>query len=199
MFSLSGEYAGLGFDKKWTKLELDTRFYRRIVGDLVARHHLAVRRLFEVDGTPIPRSAKFFLGGGRNMRGYDTRKVGPQCYIEIRRNEEGNRKCLEQRPESNSLVRSFARGGMASFYTTFELEYPLVREAKMKGVVFIDGGNVFKESFRTDGDDFLRYDYGFGMRWFSPLGVLRFEFAYPVDKKPWERSSIFFFDIGQLF
>ncbi|MCY4643856.1 MAG: outer membrane protein assembly factor BamA [Bacteriovoracales bacterium] len=196
--SISGEYAGLGFEKKWTKLELDTRYYHRIVGDLVARHHLAIGQLFRVDDQPIPRSAKFFLGGGRNMRGYETRKVGPQCYL-VPQGDSGQGECTRQRPESNRPIRSFAQGGMASLFTTFELEYPLVREARMKAVVFVDAGNVYEEEFRSQDGNFLRYDYGFGMRWFSPLGVLRFEFAYPLEKKPWEKSSVFFFDIGQLF
>ena len=42
-------------------------------------------------------------------------------------------------------------------------------------------------------------DYGFGFRWFSPIGVLRFEFGYPIDPSPKDEGSKFHFDIGQLF
>jgi outer membrane protein insertion porin family len=45
----------------------------------------------------------------------------------------------------------------------------------------------------------LRTDYGFGFRWFSPIGVLRFEFGFPVNPRKNEAGNQFNFDIGQLF
>ena len=42
-------------------------------------------------------------------------------------------------------------------------------------------------------------DYGFGLRWFSPIGVLRFEFGYPINPENENAGSQFHFDIGQLF
>ena len=179
--SFSAEYAGLGFDKKWGKLEGEARYYRKIVGDLVLRYRFTVGQLYQVEGHPTPRSIKFFLGGPRNMRGHAPRKVGPQL-----------------QDEENPL-RFFALGGRGKLYSTLEFEYPLAREAGLKWVVFTDAGNVYEKGFATSGGDFLRYDYGFGIRWFSPIGVLRFEVGYPIDKKPHEDSSHFFFDIGQLF
>lgn len=181
--SVSAEYAGLGFDKKWSKLELDGRLYHRIIGDLVLRYRLTAGRLFSVEGRPIPRSIKFFLGGPRNMRGYSLRDIGPQ---------------LEDSTEHGS-PRFFAQGGISSLYSTLEFEYPLVREAGIKWVIFADAGNVYEDAFSTKGKDFLRYDYGFGLRWFAPIGVLRFEFGYPINKRPREDAGQFFFDIGQLF
>ena len=179
--NFSTEYAGLGFEKKWTKLEWDSRFYYRITNDLVLRYRLMAGRLFRVENRRIPRSIKFFLGGPRNMRGYALRQVGPQ---------------LE---DPNRPYRLFASGGMSKLYSTLEFEYPLVKEAGIKCVVFADAGNVYRESFDPEGNDFLRYDYGFGFRWFAPIGVLRIEFGYPINKKANEDSGHFFFDIGQLF
>ena len=181
--SISTEYAGLGFDKKWAKMDLDTRFYSKIIGDLVFRYRLTAGRIFLVGGRKIPRSIKFFLGGPRNMRGYSLKDLGPQ----------------KKDKDRKGFLRTFAQGGISSLYSTVELEYPLVREAGIKGVIFADAGNVYKDVFSTQGESFLRYDYGFGFRWFSPIGVLRFEFGYPVKKKEGESPSQFFFDIGQLF
>jgi outer membrane protein assembly factor BamA len=51
--------------------------------------------------------------------------------------------------------------------------------------MFYDAGNVFEEDWgdigEENGDDILRQNYGFGFRWFSPIGVLRFEFGYPIN------------------
>jgi len=58
-------------------------------------------------------------------------------------------------------------------------------------------GNTFPE----DDYDFtnLRKSAGFGFRWFSPLGPLRFEWGIPLDKKPGEDSVLFDFSIGAPF
>ncbi len=185
--SVSTEYAGVGFDKKWVKSEVDLRYYQSIIGELVMRTRFLGGRLFVVDGNPIPRNTKFFLGGPRNMRGYGSRDISPK--------QEG-----QDTSTSPPATRVYSVGGLSSLYSTLEFEHPLVKEAGMKWVVFMDAGNVYQEAFtQTPGDDFLRYDYGFGIRWFSPIGVLRFEFGYPINQKEGEDSSQFFFDIGQLF
>ena len=40
---------------------------------------------------------------------------------------------------------------------------------------------------------------GFGIRWFSPLGPLRFEWGFPLKPLPYEESSVFEFTIGNFF
>ena len=45
----------------------------------------------------------------------------------------------------------------------------------------------------------LRTSYGFGFRWFSPLGPLRFEWGYPFKPLSYEQSSQFEFTIGNFF
>ena len=45
----------------------------------------------------------------------------------------------------------------------------------------------------------LRTSWGFGIRWFSPLGPLRFEWGFPFKPLPYEESSVFEFTIGNFF
>ncbi|MCA9616477.1 MAG: BamA/TamA family outer membrane protein, partial [Myxococcales bacterium] len=40
---------------------------------------------------------------------------------------------------------------------------------------------------------------GFGFRWFSPLGPLRFEWGFPIDRRSWEKTVRFEFTIGNSF
>ena len=176
--SLSSEYAGLGGVKKWFKLEMDTRYFYRVYGDLVFRSRLYASRIYEVDDRAIPRTEKFTLGGARNLRGYPFEGIGPKLEVET---------------ENGKVI--YNRGGEFAAYTSLELEHPLAREAGLKWVVFFDAGDA------GDVDNFNLYmDYGFGLRWFSPIGVLRFEWGFPIKTDETTVSdSQFFFDIGQLF
>ena len=179
--SASTEYAGIGFDQKWFRNELDARYYKKIIGDLVFRTRFFASKLETVDGQAIPRSQKFALGGPRNMRGYDIEAIGPK----------------ETAPDDLGRPRTFNTRDLFSTFTTIELEHPLAREAGLKWVIFADAGHVG----RYDNIKLFK-DYGFGFRWFSPIGVLRFEFGFPLDEindPGFDNGSQFHFDIGQLF
>jgi outer membrane protein insertion porin family len=45
----------------------------------------------------------------------------------------------------------------------------------------------------------MRASWGFGIRWFSPLGPLRFEWGFPFNPLPFEEHSVFEFTIGNFF
>ena len=45
----------------------------------------------------------------------------------------------------------------------------------------------------------LRTSWGFGLRWFSPLGPLRFEYGFPFAPLPFEDTRRFEFTIGNFF
>jgi outer membrane protein insertion porin family len=45
----------------------------------------------------------------------------------------------------------------------------------------------------------MRTSWGFGLRWLSPLGPLRFEWGFPFKALPYEESSVFEFTIGNFF
>jgi len=175
--SLASEYAGVGGDKKWAKYEGDGRYFKKVYGDLVLRTRLYTARLDKINGHGVPRAERFTLGGSRNLRGYNFNAIGPKKSILV-----------------NGRSIPFNEGAFFTAFTSWELEHPLAREAGLKWVVFFDAGDAGPiQSFKT----FM--DYGFGLRWFSPIGVLRFEFGYPINPDPTVAGSQFHFDIGQLF
>lgn len=182
--SASLEYTGLGGSMRWMKAELEGRYYKSVWGDLVFRSRLTTAQLFKTTEREIPRIEKFSMGGARNMRGFNLEDIGPRRLA--RNTETGN-------------LDMFNFGGLFSVLTTFELEHPLIKEAGLKWVLFYDAGNVYEQRIGKDNDYSLRSDYGFGFRWFSPIGILRFEFGFPINKKSTEDSNQFHFDIGQLF
>ncbi|WP_372652451.1 outer membrane protein assembly factor BamA [Halobacteriovorax sp.] len=177
--SLSAEYAGVGGDKKWFRNEVDGRLFHRVVGDLIFRSRVFAGKI-ERDGRAIPRTEKYTLGGSRNLRGYSYEDVGPK-------------KTVNATIDGINRDYTFNSGALFSAFTQIELEHPLAREAGLKWVLFFDAGDS-----STVGEFDLKMDYGFGFRWFSPIGVLRFEFGYPLGDKE-QAGSQFHFDIGQLF
>ncbi|MBL4817937.1 MAG: BamA/TamA family outer membrane protein, partial [Deltaproteobacteria bacterium] len=112
--------------------------------------------------------------------------------------------------------------------TNLELEFPLIRSINLFGVGFFDMGNVyapdeglfyvgsgdFKERYKGYHDP-LGFFYGlglysavgFGLRWFSPMGTLRFEWGFPLVRRPHGTPSMpagdssmqFLFTLGQSF
>ncbi|WPU64681.1 outer membrane protein assembly factor BamA [Peredibacter starrii] len=186
------EYTGLGGTMRWMKAEVEGRYYRPIIGDLVLRTRVNGQQLFKTTSRDIPRVERFSMGGARNMRGFNLEDIGPR---RLARNTD------------TKQLEAFNFGGLFSFLTTVELEHPIVKEAGLKWVVFYDTGNVWDTRPGINNDYSLRANYGFGFRWFSPIGVLRFEFGFPVNprkdrlgvKGDNEAGNQFNFDIGQLF
>ncbi|MBI3353333.1 MAG: BamA/TamA family outer membrane protein [Nitrospirae bacterium] len=100
-------------------------------------------------------------------------------------------------------------GGNKELLFNIELTFPLIPEAKIRGVAFFDAGRSFNDN--EDLDDhgachdgecrkqWLRYSIGAGIRWISPVGPLRLEWGYKLGKYTWESQSAFEFAIGTFF
>ncbi len=181
-FRLSNAYTGVGWDeKKWIKSEFIAQYYKRLYGEFVFRSRLRMGKIIK-NGRPIPRSEKLVMGGQNDLRGYHRTNIGPQRAAIV-----------------DDVKRTFALGGLGSFLSTMEVEHPLVHEAGLKWALFFDAGNIFENHFGNNGIYDLRMDWGFGLRWYSPIGLLRFEMAYPIARRPGEAGHKFNFDIGQSF
>lgn len=182
--SLSLETAGvlgLDGDKSFVKAIANNRYYTRLVGDLVFRNSTEYGEVHGQNGKGVPPSERFYLGGPNNLKGYNFYSVGPS----------------REKVISGGSYR-IPSGGKSEFYSLFEVEHPIVREAGLKFVIFYDIGNVY--AGRPDFTNLaVRQDAGFGFRWFSPIGPLRFEWGFPINKKPEDDNSVFQFFIGPPF
>jgi outer membrane protein insertion porin family len=176
--SVTLETAGLGGQKSFVKSVMNNRFYFRIVGDLVFRNSTEFGQILGLGGAPIPPSEKFFLGGPNNMKGFQLFSLGPSRTVV---------------PSSGGAPFSQPIGGTTEFFSLFEVEYPILREAGIKAVLFFDAGNNWATFPSTNFG--LLADAGFGFRWFSPIGPLRFEWGYPISGGP----PVFQFFIGPPF
>ena len=175
------ETAGLGGDKHFFKWDLNNRFYKKVIGDLVFRNSTEVGQILAWSGYGLPPAEKFYLGGPNNMKGFEFFTLGPYVV-----SADGRRKV--------------PLGGEFQAFSLFELEHPIIKEAGLKFVAFFDVGNSWGGSGANDSAKLaVRADYGWGIRWFSPIGPLRFEFGYPINPQAFESSSVFQFFIGPPF
>ena len=62
----------------------------------------------------------------------------------------------------------------------------------------LDGGWVWGQDDNLSLSD-LRYSAGIGISWISPLGPMKFSYAYPVNNKPGDKLQRFQFSIGTGF
>lgn len=182
--SMSLEYAGVGGEKKYTLGYATARYYQKIFWDLVFRNNLTYGYVTAPDGKP-PFNELFLLGGANTLRGYEWFKIGRTKPSEIK-NANGT---------GTGTFRDVPFGGQQQVFYNSELEFSLIGEAGIKGVLFYDVG------YADDVIPFsaLRSDIGFGFRWFSPIGPLRFEWGFPIDRRQGENATNFEFSIGSPF
>jgi outer membrane protein insertion porin family len=77
----------------------------------------------------------------------------------------------------------------------FDFLFPLIKNAGMKGLVFFDTGNDWESGYHLND---LRKTAGVGIRWYSPIGPLRLEWGYVLDRKEGESASRWEFTIGMF-
>lgn len=173
----SVEWAGglLGGDAAFLKYGFDGSKYFPLWWDHVLTLHASAGFIQPLQGRSIPIYERYYLGGINSLRGFGTRDVGPED------------------PETGEVI-----GGDKELLFNVEYLFPLVPEAKVRGVLFFDAGNAWDVG-QAYLETSLRRSAGAGVRWFSPMGPLRLEWGYVLDRKEGEDSSQWEFSIGGFF
>jgi outer membrane protein insertion porin family len=115
----------------------------------------------------IPLPERFFMGGSESHRGFSINQAGPR-----------------------DLDKGFPIGGNALFLNSLELRMPFA-ENRLGFVLFQDAGNVYSsirlmrllkvhQSSPTD-FDYTVHAVGFGFRYKTPVGPLRFDVGYSLN------------------
>jgi outer membrane protein insertion porin family len=90
-------------------------------------------------------------------------------------------------------------GGNKQLIFNTEYAFPILTEAKLKGVIFFDAGRGYDNADRIKLSG-LRYGAGFGIRLLLPIGPIRLEWGKNLNPKPGEKSGFLpEFSIGTLF
>jgi len=101
----------------------------------------------------VPPDLRFFAGGDRSIRGYKYKSISP-------RNADGT------------------LSGASSLLTA-SVEYQYNLTGKWWSALFYDVGEAvdhFKENNWKEGA-------GFGVRWLSPIGPVKFDLAFPINDR----------------
>jgi outer membrane protein insertion porin family len=187
----SFERSGIGGDADYFKSRTTFSAYRGMQEwldfDLIARYK--ARYYYAEDKGYLPLAERFYMGGMRSVRGYESYSLAPS-YID----ENGQRRRI---------------GGTQTFSNNFELSAPLVPKAKMRLAAFYDWGwitgrvptHVAYNNIPTHGysQDITRSSYGLALEWFSPMGPIQLIYANAIDPQPGDRTTHFEFTIGQRF
>jgi len=175
--SLSYEQTGLGGQLLYGKANAFFRYYRRLFWNVVLRTNVTYGNVIGMDSSrDVPFDQRFRLGGPYNLRGYDFTTVGRKAYSPV---VEAEALANGQSPGEARKTADITLGGTQQLYSMIELEFPLVKEAGIRGAIFYDIGLAEDDLVASE----IRSDVGLGFRWFSPMGPLRFEWGFPLNRR----------------
>jgi len=176
--SQSIERAGEGGDAQFYKFRTDFAKYQGLedyIGfDAIFRYK--ARLYYLVNDGYVPTAEKFYMGGMRSVRGYESYSLSPTL------------------PADNYGYERRV-GGEKTFSNNFELSLPLIEKAKMRFLMFLDWGAIGDNSFT----EITRGGYGGGIEWFSPVGPIQLIFANTIGEQEGDKTSAFEFSMGQRF
>jgi outer membrane protein insertion porin family len=183
-------FAGLGGSNAFIKGLLDSGWFFPI-GETTVMLRGRFGYGHGIYGKDLPLYENFYVGGIDTVRGLGFGDGGPKDR-ERRRIPTGD----PAKPFTVEIVDGDPIGGNTELIFNAEYIFPIFPEMKLKGLVFADAGQAY-EDFQNFGS--LRYTSGLGVRWLSPMGPIRLEWGYNIQKKEDESSSKFEFAFGTFF
>lgn len=120
----------------------------------------------------LPVNKRLFAGGGSSVRGYNFQSVGPLD--------------PDGAPIGGRSVVEAALEGRAKVLGRFQI------------AAFADAGAVYSESFPDFVGDYL-VGAGGGLRYLSPIGPVRLDVAFPLEKRSTDSDFQFYISLGQPF
>lgn len=171
---LTGEYDG-GFSALGTRFAA-TGYYAPFTKDGAPDDRVVLAGRAEAGaffGAPLhalPPSQRYYLGGAGTVRGYGYQQIGPMD------------------DEDEPL------GARSYQLVNLESRFRVSRELGV--VTFVDGGRAYKDQMPHFDPD-MDYAAGAGIRYFTPIGPIRFDVAVPL--KQTGQLLQFYISIGQAF
>jgi len=205
-FELADDYTGS--QNVFVRYGGFSRHYQPLFGPFVLKTNAEFGVTTSRDPLGVPITERYLIGGIFDVRGFRPRSLGPQLLV-------------SQPGEVGAPLGRLPLGGNLQIIWNSEIEFPLFKRVGISGVVFFDAGNAYNLEDRyctgSGGDTSIKFDpcfnfpdsitkgirtsVGFGFRWFSPIGPLRFEWGIPLDRQVQanEDSLVFEFTIGNFF
>ena len=169
LHSFEVQFAGLGGSNNFYKIVGSSQWHFPLVAGLTG----FVRGRFGYGSgytdANLPAAERFFLGGVTTVRGFDFRDLGPKDR------------------EDNPL------GGTS--FVQFNLEVGRSLGRLLRVVAFLDAGNVYDSTNPFDLGE-VRRSAGFGVRILTPVGPIRLDYGFKLDRRPGESIGEIGFLLG---
>jgi outer membrane protein insertion porin family len=186
------DVAGVGGDVNFIKSTIDAKHYTELMPDWVGLIRVQGGHASGWGGRDL-RMLDHFQGGPNLVRGFSPAGFGPR----------------DLTPGTNLD----ALGGSMYWAASYEIQTPLYFAPKdfgMRLALFADAGQLYDykgptfwdvtgETLTLPTENPVRSSVGAGILWDSPLGPLRFDFAYATTKASYDRTQIFRFGGGTKF
>ncbi len=175
--SLAVDIGFPGSDLQFYKLKYRGTVYQPITDDITfaLKGHVSYGK-GTGNSKELPFYENFYAGGIGSVRGFDHNSLGPK--------------------DSNGTPR----GANLKTTVTAEVQFPMPFLSDVKGLrasAFVDGGNVFDDTFKADE---MRYSAGLSVTWMTPLGApLTVSYSEPLNAKAGDETSQVQFSLGATF
>jgi outer membrane protein insertion porin family len=197
------DVAGVGGDVRFLRETADFRRYFEVVSDVVGVLHLQAGTITgwgngSVDygqiGASGVRMLDNFQMGPNLVHGFAPAGIGPRDLTVGTTND--------------------ALGGTHYWGASVEMQSPIPmipKEIGLKVATYVDAGSLWSYTGPTaspltgetmvpsSNNMFINTAVGVGLIWASPFGPLRFDLAYPITKRSYDKTQIFRFGGGASF
>jgi outer membrane protein insertion porin family len=180
--------SAFGSTTNFTRLLSQYAFYKPL-GSLVFANSIRLGLAAPFAGSNVPTSQRFFAGGGTTLRGFPTDEAGPVRYVPF----------CQGTSTTNCPLIPIPVGGNQLFILNSELRYPLPLISNLGGVIFYDGGNVYRRINFPEFVNNYSNTVGIGLRYNTPIGPLRIDLGHNLNPVTGISATQFFITLGQAF
>ncbi len=163
---------------QYYRLDLKQEYYYSFARGLVLGLNAEIGYGKGLANKSYPIFKNYFAGGIGSIRGYQPSSLGPRD------------------PKTTDPI-----GGSKKIVANVELTFPLPNtgyDRTLRVFTFLDAGNVWAQDEKINLAQ-LRYGYGAGLVWLSPIGALKLSLGFPLVKKKGDLYQKFQFQIGTSF
>jgi outer membrane protein insertion porin family len=182
------DFAGAGGDSQFVRTTFDGRFYHELPSDMVGMLRAQAGHIVGWGDDDLPLLDHFNKGPDL-VRGFEPSGIGPR-----------------------DALTGDALGGTLYVGGTAEVQFPLPgipKDLGLKGAVFADAGTLMNyegctscitpNDVSVDPADTIRSSVGVSLLWQSPMGPLRFDYAWAITKDDADEEQNFRFSGGGRF
>jgi outer membrane protein assembly factor BamA len=179
----------LGSSADFTKLFLQYAYYKPVHSTVFA-NSIRIGLAAPFANSFVPTSQLFFSGGGTSLRSFPIDEAGPQRLVPF---------CNVLQGESGCVNVTVPVGGRQLFIVNSEVRFPLHINKSLGGVVFYDGGNVYRAINLPSLVNDYTNTIGVGLRYATPIGPVRFDIGRNLNPVPGINPLQYYITIGQAF